>query len=149
MTCMATTQPHPAYGSVLLAVAIEPEEIGAKIKAARKRRHWTQLDFALEAHVSPSSVARWEAGGLPPVRELIRIADVLEIPTETLVEPEPELEDKYELILGAIREQAQAEKQHHEQENQHNEQLEKRLRAIEAAFRTRRSRKAKRDEPTR
>jgi transcriptional regulator with XRE-family HTH domain len=101
---MATTQSHPAYGSVLLAVAIAPEEIGEKIKAARKRRHWTQLAFALEAHVSPSSVARWEAGGLPPVRELIRIAEVLGIPAEQLVEPEPDDVSDREFFAATVRE---------------------------------------------
>jgi transcriptional regulator with XRE-family HTH domain len=36
------------------------------------------LEFALKAHVSPSAVTRWESGKLPPVRELMRIADLLD-----------------------------------------------------------------------
>jgi transcriptional regulator with XRE-family HTH domain len=96
MTREATTQLHPAYGSVLLAVAIEPEEIGRRIRSARKARHWTQLEFALEAHISPSTVTRWEHGDLPRVKELLRIADLLDIPAEQLVEPDPE-----QIAIGA------------------------------------------------
>ena len=125
MTCTATAQLHPAYGSVLLTMAIEPEEIGRRVKAARKRRHWTQLDFALEAHVSLSSVARWEAGKLPRVSELIRVADVLGVPTETLVEPEPIDEDKFALILDELRSD--------------RERLEERLQGLEDAVLGKRS----------
>jgi transcriptional regulator with XRE-family HTH domain len=103
MTCNATTQLHPAYGSVLLAVAIEPEEIGKRIKAARSKLHWTQFEFARHASVSLSTIARWEAGKLPAVRELIRIADILEIPAEQLVEPDPE-EASIVLELQELRE---------------------------------------------
>src|ERR1035437_427957 len=125
MTCMATAQLHPAYGTVLLAVAIEPKEIGRRIKAARDRKHWTQMDFALEAHVSLSSVARWEAGKLPLVKELIRIADVLGIPAETLVEPVPVDEDKFALILDELRSD--------------RERLEERLQGLEDAVLGKRS----------
>src|SRR4029077_7642111 len=76
-----------AHSTLLLAVALTPREIGQRIKAARKAKHWTQLEFALEAKVSPSTVARWERGQLPPVAELIRIAGVLEVEPEELVEP--------------------------------------------------------------
>jgi transcriptional regulator with XRE-family HTH domain len=48
---------------------------------------WTQLAFALEADVSPSTVTRWESGKLPPVRELMRIAELLGVSPEELVEP--------------------------------------------------------------
>jgi transcriptional regulator with XRE-family HTH domain len=78
---------HPAYGRLLLAVStIDPKEIGKRIAAARGRKGWTQLTFAAEANVSPSSIQRWEAGRLPPVRELIRLAGLLEIDPEQLVE---------------------------------------------------------------
>lgn len=78
---------YPA--SLLLTTVIAPEEIGRRIKRAREKRGWTQLQLAMEANVSPSSVTRWEAGKLPPVRELIRLADLLEIPPDQLVEDEP------------------------------------------------------------
>lgn len=76
------------YGTLLLAVTLEPREVGKRIAAARNRKGWTQLDFALEASVSPSSVQRWEGGKLPPIRELMRIADLLEISAADLVEME-------------------------------------------------------------
>jgi transcriptional regulator with XRE-family HTH domain len=59
--------------------------IGRKIAEARRRKGWTQLQFALEANVSPSSVQRWEAGRLPSVRELVRIANLLNVPAEELL----------------------------------------------------------------
>jgi transcriptional regulator with XRE-family HTH domain len=71
-----TTQESRSFRTLLLAVAIDSDEIGRRIKRAREGRGWTQLVFASEASVSPSTVQRWESGRLPPVRELIRIAGV-------------------------------------------------------------------------
>jgi transcriptional regulator with XRE-family HTH domain len=88
MSRNATTQEHPHFAKFLLAVAIEPKEIGRRIKTARNRKGWTQLQFAYEANVSPSSVQRWEGGQLPPVRELMRVADVLGVSADEFVEPE-------------------------------------------------------------
>lgn len=51
------------------------------------RRGWTQIDFALQAHVSPATVQRWERGQLPRVRELLRVSELLKIDAESLVEP--------------------------------------------------------------
>lgn len=69
-------------------MAMDPREVGRRIKEARERKGWTQLYFATEvASVSPSTIARWEAGKLPPVRELMRIAETLDVPIEELVEP--------------------------------------------------------------
>jgi transcriptional regulator with XRE-family HTH domain len=67
-------------------VTIEPEEIGLRIRAARERKGWTQLQFALQANVSPASIQRWEHGQLPRLRELIRVAGLLDLPTDELVE---------------------------------------------------------------
>lgn len=86
-------QLHPAYGKLLLAVTIEPEEVGRRIKVAREKKLWTQMDFAREASVSVSSIQRWESGRLPPVRELIRLAKLLDADAADFVElnhdPEP------------------------------------------------------------
>jgi DNA-binding XRE family transcriptional regulator len=54
------------HGTLLLAVSLEPREIGQRIRLARERKGWTQLAFALEADVSPSTVQRWEGGKLSP-----------------------------------------------------------------------------------
>jgi transcriptional regulator with XRE-family HTH domain len=83
------TQVSPAFRKLLLGVSIDPKEIGRRIAAARERLGWTQAVFAREASVSISSVQRWERGDLPPVRELIRLAGVLRIDPEQLVEVEP------------------------------------------------------------
>lgn len=92
-----------AHGTLLLAVALEPKEIGKRIASARRRKGWTQLVFALEADVSPSTVQRWEAGLLPPVRELMRIADLLGVEPEELVELEPTTELQIERITKELR----------------------------------------------
>lgn len=47
----------------------------------------------MEANVSPSSVQRWEAGRLPPVRELIRIAELLGIDPAELTGTEERVSD--------------------------------------------------------
>lgn len=70
-------------------VQFDPQQVGRRLAAARQQRGWTQLRFALEANVSPSSVSRWERGLLPPVRELMRLAEVLGIDMGELVEPAP------------------------------------------------------------
>ena len=83
---MATTQIARTVGRPRLLVAIDPKEVGRRIKAARERKGWTQLEFAYAAKVSPSSISRWERGLLPPVRELMRIAGVLDVDVSELVE---------------------------------------------------------------
>lgn len=99
----AVTQRGRSFRTLLLAVTVEPGEIGRRIKRARESRGWTQLVFAREASVSPSTVQRWEAGALPPVRELIRIADVLQVETDVLVEPEERPGDRLSAIEEELR----------------------------------------------
>lgn len=95
---------HPSYGRLLYAVStIDPREIGQRIAVARNRKGLTQLDLAYKASVSPSSIQRWEAGRLPPVRELIRIAGLLEIDPEELVETAPAPTD-LEAVLARLEE---------------------------------------------
>lgn len=97
-----TTQITPQFANVLLAVAIAPEEIGRRVKAARERKHWTQLEFAREANVSPSTVQRWERGQLPPVRELVRVAPLLDVEVDELVEPDGDLSADRDAHLRSI-----------------------------------------------
>ncbi len=96
-----TTHATQLYANLLLTVAVEPQEVGRRIRRAREAQGWTQLDFALHANVSPSSVQRWEAGKLPRVRELMRIADLLEVPPDALVaadQPDEEVADRLDRI---------------------------------------------------
>jgi transcriptional regulator with XRE-family HTH domain len=88
MTHTATTQIAATLGRLHLLVTFDPEEIGRRIAAARNKG-WTQVNLAHHANVSPSTVSRWERGFVPPVRELIRIAAVLEIDVTELVEEQP------------------------------------------------------------
>ena len=63
----------------------QPDEIGARIKEARRKHGWTQDDLAAAVGVSRSAVAQWEtgrAGQLTP--NLTRIASVLGIGVEFL-----------------------------------------------------------------
>lgn len=62
------------------------------------------MDLAREANVSLSSVQRWERGELPPVRELIRLAGVLGIEPEELVELEPNGSDQIAALRGEVAE---------------------------------------------
>lgn len=106
MSTIANAQKHRSFRTLLLAVAIEPEEIGRRIRAARERRGWTQPVFAREANISLSTVQRWERGDLPPVRELIRIAGVLGIETDALVELEPTGEVRLAQLERQVEEQS-------------------------------------------
>jgi transcriptional regulator with XRE-family HTH domain len=73
---------------------MEPKEIGQRLKAAREAKGYSQLDFALIANVSPSTVSRWERGYLPRLRELKRAADLLDVDGELLGELEPTDQDE-------------------------------------------------------
>lgn len=65
------------------------------------------MDFAHEARVSISSVQRWEHGTMPPVRELIRLAGVLGIDAEQLVEVAPTDQDVLAEIERRVEEQGE------------------------------------------
>lgn len=72
------------------AVPLTPEEVGARIVRAREEhtpKPWSQFDLALAVGVSPSTIYRWEKGRLPSMNELIRLAEVLEVPLEEFTEP--------------------------------------------------------------
>lgn len=134
MSCIASTQWTTLHGRLLLVASLEPREIGRRIARARDRKGWTQLAFALEADVSPSTVQRWESGKLPPVRELIRVAELLGVAADELVEPDPmpsgaddvaELRAEVERLLREVQ-----------QERLENRE---RLERIEALLETRRS----------
>lgn len=71
-------------------VPLTPEEVGARIVRAREERTpkpWSQFDLALALGVSPSTIYRWEKGRLPSMGELIRLAELLDVPLEEFTEP--------------------------------------------------------------
>lgn len=94
---------------MLLAVSMAPQEIGQRIALARTAKGWTQEKFAQQANVSLSTVQRWESGKVPPVRELIRVAEVLGISSSDLVEQsafgEQAREDRILEQVSGLREQ--------------------------------------------
>lgn len=106
MTHTAATQWSETAGRLLLVATVDPSEIGRRIKQAREQKGWTQVVFAYQAHVSPSTVTRWESGKLPPVRELIRIAGLLAVDpdyfvideTPVLPRPSPIIEYSAEIL---------------------------------------------------
>lgn len=78
---------------------LDPVEVGARIAAAREAKGLSQVKFATEvAGVSPSTVSRWERGYLPPVDELVRVAQLLEIPTDKLLETPASLPGLWERL---------------------------------------------------
>jgi transcriptional regulator with XRE-family HTH domain len=58
---------------------------GARIKAARLKKGWSQAEFAEKLAVSQPAVAHWESGAHAPRYALLhRIAALLEIPREDI-----------------------------------------------------------------
>jgi transcriptional regulator with XRE-family HTH domain len=98
MTARSVSTQNARIFATLRRMADPVPEIGARIRAARKRRGWTQLQFALEAGVSPSTVQRWERGELPRLGELKRAAGVLGIPTSRLAEEEDDTDAREKLL---------------------------------------------------
>src|SRR5580700_8500478 len=63
-----------------------PQDIGARIRASREDRGWTQDQLANAVGVSRSAVAQWETGRAGQVTtNLTRIAEVLEVGVEYLM----------------------------------------------------------------
>ena len=64
----------------------DPAQIGARIKAVRRERGWTQDRLAHAVGVSRSAVAQWETGRAGQVTgNLTRIAGCLEVGVEYLM----------------------------------------------------------------
>ena len=90
-----------ALGATLPDVPLTPEEVGARIASAREEKPWSQFDLALAFGVSPSSIYRWEKGKLPSVNDLLRLAEVLDKPSDYLTEPperRAEIADLHDLL---------------------------------------------------
>lgn len=61
-------------------------EIGTRIREARKRRGWSQLELAQAVNLTRSSVANLEAGRQrPPVHVALLIAHALTVPVDELL----------------------------------------------------------------
>lgn len=70
----------------ILTLMSTPQDIGARIRAARRERGMTQDELSERVGVSRSAVAQWETGRAGQVTgNLSRIADVLEVNVEYLM----------------------------------------------------------------
>lgn len=88
-----TESPHFA---TLLVMALAPEEVGARITAARNKLGWTHEKLALEAGVGLRTVQRWQKGRnpkdgkswLPRLSTLMELADLMGVSRSYFIEDE-------------------------------------------------------------
>lgn len=72
-----------AYAAARLAF-----ELGAKVRAMREQRGWSQSQLATAAGMTQSAVARFEAGGtVPTLPVLERLATALEAELSVTITP--------------------------------------------------------------
>jgi transcriptional regulator with XRE-family HTH domain len=68
-----------------------PEQVGERIRAARRAKRWTHEELARHMGVNWRTVQRWQKGQLPRMSTLLRLAEVLEVPHGYFVESEDAL----------------------------------------------------------
>ena len=91
---LPTTETH--HSETLSGVALTPEEVGERIREARLAKGWTHERLAAEVGVGLRTVQRWQKGRnpkdgkswLPRLGTLMKLADVLEVPSSFFVESE-------------------------------------------------------------
>jgi transcriptional regulator with XRE-family HTH domain len=76
------------------------EEVGERIREARLGHGWTHEELARRMHVNWRTVQRWQKGNPPRLQTLNRLADVLGVPDDYLVESTNSL-----ATLNELREQ--------------------------------------------
>ena len=84
------------HSGTLPGMALAPEEVGARIREVRLAKGWTHERFAAEMGVGLRTVQRWQKGRnpkdgkswLPRLGTLMKLADVLEVPSSFFVESE-------------------------------------------------------------
>jgi transcriptional regulator with XRE-family HTH domain len=70
-------------------LGVKDEEIGARIRRERVARGWTHEELAARMGVNWRTVHRWQAGQLPALETLKRLADVLGVAPGYLLRTEP------------------------------------------------------------
>ncbi len=87
-----TTQ--PPHFATLLVMALAPEQVGKRIRQARKAKGWTHQQLADEMGVGLRTAQRWQEGRspttgkswLPPLARLMELAEVLGVQRSWFVE---------------------------------------------------------------
>ncbi|MEX5635827.1 helix-turn-helix domain-containing protein [Parafrankia sp. FMc2] len=75
------------------AVSALYTDIGGRVRRARKRQGWSQVDLGRVVDLTRSSIANLEAGRQrPPVHVLLLIAKTLEVPVDALLPGAEDLE---------------------------------------------------------
>ena len=93
-----TKEPHFA---TLLVMALAPEQVGARIKKARKAKGWTHRQLADAMDVDLRTAQRWQTGKnpkdgkswLPRLSKLMDLADTLDVPRSYFVETQDSTDD--------------------------------------------------------
>ncbi|MGA9289803.1 MAG: helix-turn-helix transcriptional regulator [Anaerobacillus sp.] len=68
---------------------------GEKLKGERKKKGWSQEEFAEQLFVSRQSVSKWENGqNYPSIEIIIKISDLLGITIDELLRSDEELTEK-------------------------------------------------------
>lgn len=90
-------------------MALAPEEVGQRIRQARKAKGWTHERLAREMEVGLRTVQRWQDGDLPRLGTLMRLAEVLDVPQAYFVETEDEQATISDLtsVVASLAEQQQ------------------------------------------
>lgn len=80
-------------------------QIGTKIKTARKKKGVLQKDMARMLHIPASTYANYEANRREPTIDMIcKIADILDVSVDFLIQGNTFTYDEYEAKVAAINE---------------------------------------------
>jgi putative transcriptional regulator len=87
---MSDTQNHDSGSERRQPSKTVAQLIGRRIREIRAEREWSQRDLAALLGLSSSRLNKYENGlHEPPVRLLVRMAQILEVPLDLLAMPEP------------------------------------------------------------
>ena len=99
--------------------------LGMNIRAARKKKGFTQEELALQVGVTSQAVSRWESGaGLPDISMIVPLARILSVSADTLFGLEETKQDEaiymeikhvYEEIVKMASSPADPEQKHWKQ----------------------------------
>jgi len=97
----------------LHSMRLTPEQVGERIRAARRAKRWTHEELARQMGVNWRTVQRWQKGQLPRMNTLLRLAEVLGVPNGYFVEPEDslatmtDLRERVDELTGRVNDLAQ------------------------------------------